>query len=71
MGRNTQILEEIVNLLSLTPEHLVHLERHFQDRLILDVGNVDTIISTSGIASAAVPIATAAERRRSFATSRP
>jgi len=43
MGRNTQILEEIVNVLSLSPERLVHLERHFDHRLILDVGNVDTI----------------------------
>jgi hypothetical protein len=43
MGRNTQILEEIADVLSLTPEHLVHLEHHFNDRLILDAGNVDTI----------------------------
>ena len=43
MGRNTQILEEIVNVLSLTPEHLAHLERHFFTRFVLDVGNVDTI----------------------------
>jgi hypothetical protein len=38
MGRNTKILEEIVNVLSLKPEHLAHLERHFDHRLILDVG---------------------------------
>jgi hypothetical protein len=25
MGRNTEILEEIVNVLHLPPEHLVHL----------------------------------------------
>jgi excinuclease UvrABC helicase subunit UvrB len=43
MDRNTQILEEIVNVLSLSPEHLAHLEQHFDHRLILDVGNVDTI----------------------------
>ena len=43
MGRNTTLLREIVNVLSLTPEHLAHLERHFNDRLILDVGNVDTV----------------------------
>jgi len=43
MGRNTQILEEIVNVLSLTPEHLVHLELHFNTRLIVDTGNVDVV----------------------------
>ena len=43
MGRNTQILEEIGNVLSLSPEHLGNLERHFDHRLILDVGNVNTI----------------------------
>ena len=43
MGRNTQILEEIGNVLSLSPEHLANLERHFDHRLILDVGNVNTI----------------------------
>jgi hypothetical protein len=43
MGRNTRILEEIVNVLSLTPEHLVHLERHFDHRLILDAGNTETV----------------------------
>jgi hypothetical protein len=47
MGRNTQILEEILNLLSLPPEHLVQLERHFNHRLILDVGNIDTIMAHS------------------------
>lgn len=45
MGRNTPILEEIVNVLSLTPEHLAQLERHFNTRLLVDVGNVDTIIT--------------------------
>ncbi len=45
MGRNTQILEEIINILSLRPEHLAQLERHFDHRLIVDVGNVETIIS--------------------------
>jgi len=43
MGRNTQILEEIVNVLSLTPEHLVKLERHFDHRLLVDAGNVSSI----------------------------
>ena len=43
MGRNTQILEEIVNVLHLSPEHLVRLEHHFDRRLILDVGNTGTI----------------------------
>jgi len=43
MGRNTQILEEIVNVLHLSPEHLVHLERHFDHRLLVDVGNVESI----------------------------
>jgi hypothetical protein len=47
MGRNTQILEEILNVLSLPPEHLVQLEHHFQHRLILDVGNIDTIMAHS------------------------
>jgi hypothetical protein len=45
MGRNTQILEEILNVLSLSPEHLVHLERHFDHRLILDIGNTGTIMA--------------------------
>lgn len=45
MGRNTQILEKIVEVLSLSPEHLVHLERHFDHRLILDVGSTDTIMA--------------------------
>jgi hypothetical protein len=45
MGRNTPLLNEIVNVLSLSPEHLAQLERHFDQRLILDVGNVDTIIT--------------------------
>jgi hypothetical protein len=43
MGRNTQILEEILKVLSLPPEHLVHLERHFEHRLIVDAGNVDVV----------------------------
>jgi hypothetical protein len=43
MGRNTQILEEIVKVLALSPEHLAQLERYFEDRLILDVGNVNTV----------------------------
>jgi hypothetical protein len=43
MGKNTQILEEIINVLHLPPEHLAHLEQHFDHRLILDVGNVDSI----------------------------
>ena len=43
MGRNTQMLEEIVKVVSLSPEHLVHLEHHFDHRLIVDVGNVDII----------------------------
>lgn len=43
MGRNTQILEEIINILSLRPEHLAQLEHHFDQRLILDGGNVETI----------------------------
>ncbi len=43
MGRNTKLLQEIIEVLSLSPEHLVHLERHFDHRLILDAGNVHTI----------------------------
>jgi hypothetical protein len=43
MGRNTEILEEIVNVLHLPDDALVHLERHFDHRLILDAGNVHTI----------------------------
>jgi excinuclease UvrABC helicase subunit UvrB len=43
MGRNTKILEEIIEVLSLTPEHLVHLEQHFDHRLLVDVGNVESI----------------------------
>jgi len=43
MGRNTQILEEIVNVLHLPHGALVHLERHFDHRLILDAGNVDAV----------------------------
>ena len=43
MGRNTQILEEIVNVLHLPHDALVHLERHFDHRLILDAGDVETL----------------------------
>ena len=43
MGRNNKILEEIVNVLHLPHDALVHLEHHFDRRLILDAGNVDTI----------------------------
>jgi len=43
MGRNTQILEEIINVLHLQPEHLIRLEQHFDQRLILDVGSVSVI----------------------------
>ena len=43
MGRNTQILEEIVNVLRLPHGALVHLEGHFDDRLILDAGNTTVI----------------------------
>ena len=43
MGRNIQILEEIVNVLSLPANALEALEHHFSTRLIIDAGNVDTI----------------------------
>jgi len=43
MGRNTNILEEIVNVLHLPHDALVHLERHFDHRLIIDAGKVDNI----------------------------
>ncbi len=43
MGRNTEILEEIVNVLHLPDDALVHLERHFDHRLILDAGNTQTV----------------------------
>jgi hypothetical protein len=43
MGRNTQILEEIINVLHLSNISLEVLEEHFQDRLILDVGSVSVI----------------------------
>jgi len=43
MGRNTQILNEVVSVLSLTPEHLVHLEQHFDHRLLVDAGDVDKV----------------------------
>ena len=45
MGRNTSLLKEIGSVLSLPPEALVSLEHHFSTRLILDAGNVDTIIT--------------------------
>ena len=43
MGRNTRILEEIINVLSLPANALEALEHHFKHRLILDAGNVNTI----------------------------
>jgi len=43
MGRNTNILGEIVEVLQLPHDALAHLERHFNDRLILDAGNTSTI----------------------------
>ena len=43
MGRNTQILEEIITVLSLPANALEALEHHFKHRLILDAGNVNTI----------------------------
>jgi len=43
MGRNTKILEDIIEVLSLPHDALVHLERHFDRRLILDAGNMNTI----------------------------
>ena len=47
MGRNTQILEEIINVLTdqlFNKETAMRdLEHHFNTRLILDAGNVDTI----------------------------
>ena len=43
MGRNTQLLEEIINVLSLSPEHLAQLEHHFNTRLLVDVGDVSSI----------------------------
>ena len=44
MGRNTNILGEIIEVLSLTPEHLARLEGHFDHRLILDAGNTQTVV---------------------------
>ena len=43
MGRNTKILEDIIDVLSLPHDALVHLERHFGERFILDAGNVDVV----------------------------
>ena len=43
MGRNTSLLKEIVNVLSLPADALKQLEHHFSARLILDAGSVDTI----------------------------
>ena len=43
MGRNTILLNEIVNVLSLPSHALKQLEHHFSARLILDAGSVDTI----------------------------
>ena len=43
MGRNTKILEDIIEVLSLPHDALVHLERHFGERFILDAGNVDVV----------------------------
>ncbi len=43
MGRNTKILEEIIEVLSLPHDALVHLESHFDHRLILDAGNTETV----------------------------
>jgi len=43
MGRNTPLLKEIVNVLSLPPDALEQLEHHFATRLIFDAGSVDTI----------------------------
>jgi hypothetical protein len=45
MGRNTQILEEIVNVLRLSHLSLEVLEEHFKQRLLVDAGDVDTIIT--------------------------
>ena len=44
MGRNTPLLEEIVNVLSLPHDATLRkLEHHFQQRLIVDAGDVNTI----------------------------
>ena len=43
MGRNTQILNEVVSVLSLTPEHLVHLEQHYRNALLVNAGDVDVV----------------------------
>ena len=49
MGRNTPLLKEIIEVLSdqvFNKETALHdLEQHFSTRLILDAGNVDTIIT--------------------------
>jgi len=43
MGRNAPLLSEIIEVLQLPHDALAHLERHFNDRLILDAGNTSTI----------------------------
>ena len=47
MGRNTFLLREIINVLTdqvfNAPLALRTLEQHFQDRLIVNVGNTTTI----------------------------
>ena len=45
MGRNTQILVEIVTLLSPPDKATAQsaLEHHFDHQLIIDAGNIDTI----------------------------
>ena len=43
MGRNMKILEELVNVLNLPHDALVHLECHFDRRLIIDAGDVETL----------------------------
>ncbi len=43
MGRNTKILEEIIEVLQLPHDALAHLERHFNHRLIVDAGNTETV----------------------------
>ena len=47
MGRNTKILEEIVNVLLLPANALEQLEHHFQRRLILDAGDVEFVASAA------------------------
>ena len=47
MGRNTTILQEIITTLSTElddPEYVLDtLEAHFHDRLVVDVGDVNTV----------------------------